>query len=186
MDDSNIIELFLSRSERAITESETKYGAYCQSIAENILGNREDARECVNDTWLRAWNCIPPELPRCLCAFLGKITRRLALDRYRTQNRTKRIPNAALCALDELSECLADKNDTENAFSAKLLGEALDRFLETLPKKERDIFLCRYYFLYSTDTIARRHGIRENYVRNLISRTRKKLKNYLEKEGFPV
>lgn len=186
MDDKEIISLYLNRHEQAIVQSERKYGALCQSIANNVLHAAEDAKECVNDTWLRAWNSIPPEIPQHLGAFLAKITKRLALDRYRRQNRTKRIPEDILSTLDELTECFANRDDTENALQAKLLGEAIDRFLSTLPKRERDIFLCRYYFLYPTDEIARKHGIRENYVRNMISRTKKKLKSYLEQEGFSV
>ncbi len=186
MEDHAIISLYLQRNERAIAESEAKYGAFCLTVAQNVLQHREDAEECVNDTWLRAWNRIPPELPQCLRAFFGKITRRLALDKRRTASREKRIPEQALCALDELSECLPDGNDTEDAVAARLLGEALNRFLGTLSKRDRDVFLCRYYFLCPTEQIARQHGTSESYVRNLISRTRKKLKAYLEKEGFSI
>ena len=186
MDDNRIIKFYFDRNERAITETERKYGPYCQTIAENILQNKEDAKECVNDTWLKAWNCIPPTRPTHLCTFLGKITRHLAIDRYRRENCGKRIPVGAHCAMDELSECFSDRGTPQEALDAKQLGEALNRFLGTLKKRERDIFLCYYYFLWSTQAIAQKQGLRENYVRNLISRTRKKLKIYLEQEGFSL
>lgn len=186
MNDNDILALYFERNERAIAESAKKYGAYCQSIADNILKCREDTEECVNDTWLRAWNCIPPERPRYLYAFFGRITRHLALDRYRAAHRSKRIPEHARLATEELDALFADHETPQDLLEAKALGEALNCFLGTLKKRERDIFLCRYYFLWQTEEIAARHGIRENYVRNLLSRTRKKLKLYLEQEGFGI
>ncbi len=184
MDDSKIITLYRERDERAITASAEKYGAYCFAIAQNILKNSEDSEECVNDTWLKTWNVIPPQMPRCLRAFLGKITRCLAFDKYRATTCEKRGGTNIDEALDTLIEVLPETSDAESEYEAKLLGEALNRFLAELPKRERDIFLCRYYFLYSISEIAKKHGMRENYVRNLLSRTKKKLKTYLEKEDF--
>ncbi len=186
MDDNNIISLYRARDESAITKTAEKYGAYCFAIAQNILANPEDSEECVSDTWLKTWNLIPPEMPKCLRAFLGKITRSLAFDKYREKTSAKRGGGETESALHELSEVLSDTDDTEHTYEIKLLGEAIDRFLATLPRRERDIFLCRYYFLYPIGEIAEKQGLRENYTRNLISRTKKKLKTFLEKEGFSV
>ena len=186
MEDDHIISLYRARDESAIARSAEKYGAYCFAIARNILGNPEDSEECVSDTWLKVWNLIPPQMPRCLRAFLGKITRSLAFDKYREKTSAKRGGGETEKALHELSEVLFDTNDIEHIYETKLLGEAIDRFLATLPRRERDIFLCRYYFLYPIALIAEKQSLRENYTRKLLSRTKKKLKIFLEKEGFSV
>lgn len=186
MDDDQIIALYGERNESAIARTAEKYGAYCFMIAQNILENREDSEECVSDTWLKTWNAIPPQVPRCLRAFLGKITRSLAFDKYRERTSAKRGGGGAETALDELADVLAETGDPESDYEAKRFGEAINDFLSELPKRERDIFLCRYYFLYPTEEIAKRHGLRENYTRNLLSRTKKKLKAFLEKEGIMI
>ena len=186
MDDYNIISLYRARDENAILKTAEKYGTYCFTIAQNILANRQDSEECVSDTWLKVWNRIPPEMPKCLRAFLGKITRALALDKYREKTSAKRGGGEIASALHELSEVLSDTDDTEHTYEMHLLGDAIDRFLATLPRRERDMFLCRYYFLYPIAEIAEKQGLRENYTRNLLSRTKKKLKIFLEKEGFSV
>ena len=184
MEDSKIIALYNQREESAITETNLKYGAYCLSIATNILHSFLDSEECVNDTWLRAWNAIPPEQPKSLRAFLGRITRNLAFDRYRSQNTEQRGGNAITLALEELAECIPANDSVEEQVELRALGESIDRFLATLSVRDRNIFLCRYYYTYSTAEIGKQFGMRENYLRNLLSRLRGKLKKHLEKEDF--
>lgn len=183
MEDSKIIALYNERDEAAISESEQKYGKFCLVIAENILHNRPDSEECVNDTWLRAWDAIPPALPRSLRAFLGHITRNLAFDRYRKRTSGKRGGELTV-ALDELGECVAQTDSVEREIELRALGEAVDRFLEGLSERDRNIFLCRYYYTCSTAEIAQKFGMKENYLRNLLSRLRGRLRDHLEKEQF--
>ena len=184
MEDSKIIALYNERDESAIAETEAKYGAYCFSIAANILHSLPDSEECVNDTWLRAWNAIPPEKPNSLRAFLGRITRNLAYDRYRYQTSEQRGGSSTTLALEELSECIPARTSVEEQVELRALGESIDRFLSALSKRDRNVFLCRYYYSYSTADIAKQFGMRENYLRNLLSRLRGRLKKYLEKEDF--
>ena len=184
MEDTRIIELYNARDEDAIRESDQKYGKLCYAIAENILKSRPDSEECVSDTWLRAWNAIPPEQPFSLRAFFSRITRNLAFDRYRTRHSQREGAGDFPLALEELSECIAAPHDTEEEVELRALGKAIEMFLDELPSRERNIFLCRYYYTYSTREIARAFGIRENYLRNLLSRLRKKLAEHLRKEDF--
>ena len=184
MEDTRIIELYNARDEDAIRESDQKYGKLCYAIAENILKNRPDSEECVNDTWMRAWNVIPPEKPFSLRAFFSRITRNLALDRYREQQSEKRGRGELPLALEELSECVAAPHDTEEEVELRALGKAIEGFLDELPSRDRNIFLCRYYYTYSMGEIAKAFGMRENYLRNLLSRLRKKLAEHLRKEDF--
>lgn len=186
MEDSTIIALYFARDEQAVTETAEKYGKYCLTIAQNILSDRLDSEECVNDTWLQTWHSIPPQKPNCLRAWLSSITRNLAINRYNTRHRAKRAEESYTLALEELSQCIASPEDTESVYLRQSLAESLNRFLETLPDRERDIFLGRYYFLYTTAEVARRLGMKENYVRNILSRTRVKLKKHLEKEAFDL
>ena len=190
MDDKQIVDLYFARAERAIDETARKYGRYCHAIAHSLLGNDEDAEECVNDTWLNTWNSIPPESPHSLRAWLSRITRNLALNRLAARSADKRAGEHYTTALEELSECIASPTDTEGEVirraKAKALAKSLNRFIETLPTRDRDIFLGRYYFLYSAKEIARRLGMKENYVRNILSRTREKLRNHLRKEDFDL
>lgn len=183
MEDSKIIALYNERDEDAIAESNAKYGKFCFAIAENILKNRLDSEECLSDTWLRAWNAIPPALPRSLRAFFGRITRNLAFDRYRRRSSDKRGGELAV-ALDELGECVAHPDTVEGTVEMRALGESIDRFLGTLSERDRQLFLCRYYYTYPTSEIARQFGMRENYLRNLLSRLRGRLRAHLEKEHY--
>lgn len=190
MDDHTIITLYNARDERAIAETARKYGAYCLAVAENILASIRDSEECVNDTWLKTWNSIPPESPHSLRAWLSRITRNLALNRLAARSAEKRMGESCATALEELSECIAAPSDTEDQVlqreRAATLARSLNRFLKTLSHRERDIFLGRYYFLYPAKEIAKRLGMRENYVRNLLSRTREKLRDHLRKEDFDL
>ena len=184
MEDSRIIELYNDRNEAAIRESQKKYGGYCFSIAYNIIRVREDSEECVSDTWLKAWNAIPPAVPSCLKAFFGKITRNLALNRYRNINTEKRTKNDTDEVIYELSECLASDTLPDAALDMKLLGKTIGDFVSTLSKRDQSIFIGRYFYAFSVNDISRRLGMNEKYVSNVLSRTRNKLKKFLEKEGF--
>lgn len=186
MEDRQIIELYNERSEAAISETADKYGKYCHYIAYNILYNEQDSEECVNDTWFRAWNTIPPQQPNKLSAFLGKITRNLALDRYKYYNRKKRGNGQTAQALEELSECLSVGNSTEQEVEVRQLAEALNTFLRSLPSDKRRILVRRYWYLSPVKEIAMDFGMSESGVKTILHRTRIKLKHFLEKEGIVV
>ena len=186
MQDSQIIELYNARDERAIAESACKYGAYCTSIAQNILHNMQDSEECVNDTWLVTWNSIPPASPPVLKHYLGKITRNLSLNRYKAKNRDKRGGGQVELALDELAEVAAPGQDVQSQMERYAFSTAFDRFLRALPERECSIFIRRYYHLDSVESIAARYGLRTENVFKILSRTRKKLKIFLEEEGFAL
>lgn len=186
MEDIRIIELYQNRSENAIAESDKKYGRYCFTVANNILGKKEDSEECVNDTWLRTWNVIPPQYPEKLKMFFAKITRNLSVNRLKNRNSLKRGAGETALALDELEECVPDRGGVENSFDEKLLTEMIDSFLRKLPQRERQLFLRRYFFTEPVSVIAERFGISENAASVSLHRTRAKLRTYLEKEGFVV
>ena len=182
MDDYRIIDLYWSRSERAISETDQKYGKYCYSIAYNILTNNEDAEESVSDTYMAAWKAMPPRRPAVLATFLGKITRHLSIDRWRSQNRYKRGGGEIILALEELEDCIADNRTMEKVYERKRMALAFNRFLESLPETERRIFLCRYWYLDSVSDIANYYGFSNSKVTSMLHRTRKKLRAVLQKE----
>lgn len=184
MEDSSILELYWKRSESAISETAVKYGAYCFTIAYNILTNREDAEESVSDTYLAAWNTIPPRRPGILSAYLGKITRHISIDRWRHLAADKRGGGELMLALDELSECIAGGDTVEQSLDRKRLRLCLNRFLETLPAPERQLFLRRYWYLDSTREAAAHLGFSESKVKSMLLRTREKLRRELKKEGL--
>ena len=184
MEDSAIVALYWARDEQAVQETAQKYGAYCHTIAYNVVRNRQDAEECVNDTYVQAWNAMPPQKPTVLRAFLGKITRNLSLSVYRAGMAQCRGGGEIPLALEELSECIGQDNDTERKLEARELGRTLTAFLRTEPRNSRVIFLRRYYHLESSREIAQHLGISDSHVRLQLSRTRKKLKAYLKKEGY--
>lgn len=184
MEDQRIVELFWDRDPQALVHSQEKYGAYCGSIARNILGNEEDAQECVNDTLLYAWNAIPPARPDNLQFYLATITRNEALDRYRKDHALKRGGGKTAVALEELAECIASDQDPQKSCQAKELEKTIDRFVRSLPARDGNIFIRRYYFLESLDEISVRYRISKGSLSVILSRTRGKLKKYLEKEGF--
>ena len=183
MEDALIIELYNRRDERAITETDQKYGKYCFVIAKNILSDDGASEECVNDTWLTLWGLIPPEVPKCLRAFCGKITRNLALVAYNKAVAVKRGGGQTALAIEELDDCISPEN-VERECEIKELARVIDSFLRALPKKECDIFVARYYFTYPTGEIAAKFGMSENHVRAVLSRTRKKLAERLGKEAW--
>ncbi len=184
MDDSEIIELYWSRTERAISETAAKYGGFCYCIAYNILANNEDAEESVNDTYMAAWTAMPPQRPNILAAFLAKITRHLSIDRWRSRNRCKRGGGEIVLALEELAECASDDQTVEKAFAQKQLAELFSRFLDSLPETERRIFLCRYWYLDPISDIANYYGFSNSKVTSMLHRIRGKLRAALEKEGL--
>jgi RNA polymerase sigma-70 factor (ECF subfamily) len=184
MDDLQIIELYFKRDQQAISESSIKYGRYCHTIARNILVSEEDAEECVSDTWMKSWQAMPPQRPSCLKLFFARITRNLSFNRRRALSSEKRGGGSLPLVLEELKECLADRESVETQVEAKALGEAINTFLEILPSRERSVFLRRYFYTESFGQIADRYGLREANVRLILSRTRKKLKDFLEKEGY--
>ncbi len=184
MEDEQIVALYWARDEAALTESDRKYGAYCQSIAWNVLRSREDADECVNDTWFHAWNAMPPERPDILSAFLGRITRNLSLDRYRRRHAAKR--GGGLEAIDlELDDCSAGPG-LDNHLDAIAVAEAITAFLRASDQVTRVIFLRRYWYADSIQKIAQRYHISESKVKSLLYRSRKRLRRYLEEEGISV
>ncbi len=185
MDDSTIIEMYWQRNQCAIDETNKKYGGYCFAVANNILGNKEDSDECVNDTWLRAWNVIPPKRPDIFRAFLAKITRNLSFDRYRRINAAKRGGETGVI-LNELSECVSGGNTTDEAVDIKILGESINSFLHTLSDRDRGIFIRRYFFAEGVADIAVKYSITANNASAVLSRTRAGLRKHLEKEGFEL
>lgn len=184
MEDNQIVELYWQKNTDAISESTNKYGAYCFAIAENILHNAEDSEECVNDTWLHAWNTIPPERPNVFRMFLAKITRNLSFNRFNARNAEKRGGGEITLVLDELRECVAGGGDVEAAYETTELEQCICRFVRTLPERDRNIFVRRYFFTDPMSAIAERYSLTINNVTVVLSRTRRKLKTELMREGY--
>lgn len=186
MQDKQIIDLFFARDERAVLQTKQKYGKMCFSIANNILHNREDTAECENDTYFALWNSIPPENPRNLGAFLAKITRNIAIKKVREKTAQKRGGGQAELPLDELIDCLADKNGFEEQLRAEELSELLNCFLNALEKTERNVFVCRYWYCDSVSDIASNFGFSKSKVKMMLLRTREKLSAFLGREGVLI
>lgn len=184
MEDSRIVELYWDRSERAISETSSKYGAYCYAIAYHILADAGDADESVNDTYLGAWNSMPPHRPSVLSTFLGKLTRRISINRWRERRAEKRGGGQVPLALDELAEAVGAPDTPEQALDARELAAAVDRFLAALPELERDLFVCRYWFLAPVALLSEKFGFSLSKTKSMLFRTRQKLRTHLEKEGF--
>ncbi len=182
MDDNAIIELYWQRDEEAVAASHVKYGGYCHAIAYNILNNALDADECVSDTWLRSWNAMPPQRPRILSAFFGKITRNLSLDRWRKNTADKRGGSSTETALEELCGCIpATVGDPADDLA---LTVCLEKFLRGLSHKKRNIFLRRYWYLSSVEEIAADYRMTRSGVASMLRRMRLELKECLEREGI--
>jgi len=185
--DTEILDLYFDRNEQAIAETQNKYGTYCFSIAYHILHDQEDSDECVNDTWMRAWNSIPPSRPEFFNIFLGTITRNLSFDRWKKKKAAKRGSGELELELDELAECIpAAGSSTEEAVEAAELQRMINEFLRTLPEKECNVFLRRYWYSEEYAEIAKRYGMNLNSVKTSVFRTRGKLKAFLEKQGITV
>lgn len=186
MEDQQIIKLFWNRDENAIAETSKKYGSYCYSIAKNILQNKEDSDECVNDTYLNAWNALPPHKPNVLSAFLGKITRNLAFDRYSFNHAEKRGGGEVSIVLDEIAEIVSDSNDIERAVDNNELAHAINEFLSELPTDKRKMFVLRYWYSEKVSTVAKQFGITENACSVQLNRIRQKLRKHLNDGGFDL
>ena len=184
MEDQGIVALFFDRSEQAIAEVDKKYGAYCYSIAYNILSSPEDTEESVSDTYLAAWNTIPPRKPNFLNAFLGKITRHISIDRWRKCSAQKRGSGEVALALDELTECVSGQPGIEEQMIQREIVVSLNRFLASLSVDDRTVFLCRYWYVNSMEEIARKTGFSLGKIKSMLHRTRKKLAASLQKEGL--
>ena len=184
MEDKQIVDLYWQRSEEAIPATAAKYGAYCRTIANNILANNEDTEECVNDTWLKAWNSMPDNRPTMLGSYLGKLTRWLSLTKLRERGRLKRGGGETSLALEELAEVVAGGTNPEQALELRELNAAVRGFLKQLPETERELFLSRYWFLLPVKEIAVRFGFSANKVSTSLHRTRRKLQSYLKEEGL--
>lgn len=182
MNDDRIIKLFFERDERAIGETAEKYGALCSKIALNILGDSGESEEAVNDTWLRAWDTIPPTRPKSLGAYLSVLTRNISLDRYRKKAAAKRIDSSLVTTLDEISQIIPGNLNIEKHTEQRQLLEKINAFLGKLPQSQRVIFVRRYFYLDSIREIAQRYGFTESNVTVTLTRLRKKLEAYLEKE----
>lgn len=186
MDDEQILELYFARDEQAVVETDKKYGGYCFTLANSILHSVQDAEETVSDTYLKTWNAIPPKKPAILKMFLAKITRNLAFSRWRSFSAQKRGGGEMELVLEELSGCVCAPGAVEDGMNARELAKAIREFLNTLPAREQDIFLRRYFFVEESDAIASRYGMKKATVQRTLSRTRDKLKKHLIKEGYAV
>ncbi|MBQ8399466.1 MAG: RNA polymerase sigma factor [Clostridia bacterium] len=179
--DRQIVTLYLERNEQAISESDRKYGRYLLTVAQNILSSKPDSEECKNDTYLRAWNAIPPEQPSDLKKYLSVIIRRLALDRYRTMRRDKRVPSEASLSFEELKDCIPASDH-----QTKELAGLLNSFISALPPRRQFLFLGRYYFAHSLEHLAKLQGCSLSTVNKELAAARKDLRTLLEQEGYTV
>lgn len=186
MEDEQILDLYFARDEQAVVETDRKYGGYCFTLARSILNNDQDAEEAVSDTYLKAWNTIPPRRPSIFKMFLAKITRNLSFSRWRSYTADKRGGRELELVLEELEGCIAAPGGVEDGLNAKELARAIRAFLNTLPVREQDIFLRRYFFVEESNVIAKRYGMKPATVLRTLSRTRMKLKKYLTQEGYAV
>lgn len=186
MNDIEIVNLYWQRSEQAITETENKYGRYCKIIAYNILGNSEDSEECVNDTWMSAWNAMPDKRPERLSPFLSRITRNFALTKIVRRAAKKRGGGEAELALEELDECLSSGYNLEKEIEDRELSSAIDNFVGKLPKEEQLVFVSRYWFVATEREIAEKLGMSRSGVAAMLKRTRSKLRTYLLMEGLCI
>ena len=184
MEDERIVALYWERAEEAIRQTQSKYDNYCMGIAGRILSNHEDARECVNDTYLAAWDAIPPQRPAVLSTFLGKLTRRISIDRWRALTADKRGGSAVTVALEELEMCIPGGTDPVKEVEAKELARAISGFLRTLPYIQRKVFLMRYFEMADLTQIQEEFQISNSKAKSMLHRTRRKLKTYLQEEGY--
>lgn len=186
MEDKEIVELYFRRSEMAIEETKIKYENYCYRIAYNILYNNEDSEECVNDTYMKAWNAIPPTRPVRLSAFLGRITRNLALHVHKKKHSLKRGEGQVDVVYEELQEVISSKNNPEEKVQVDFVASCISAYLKSLPKQQRMVFVGRYWGFESIEEIAGRLGITQGKTKTILFRTRNGLKEYLKKEGILV
>lgn len=183
MEDKEIILLFNNRNENAIKETDKKYRGFCYSISFNILADREDAEECLNDTYYAVWNSIPPHCPTSFPAYIGKITRFTSLKKLREKKTLKRGGKNAVVAFDELSDCISDNNLIEIEIEQKELAATVNFFIKNLPALEQKIFICRYWYFDSIDSISKQFNISIPRVKSMLFRIRKRLKTKLKEVG---
>ena len=184
--DEQLIEQYNSRDESAVENTAKKYGRYCFSVAFGILKDKRDTEECVNDTWLSAWNSIPPNIPASLKLYLGELTRNLSFNRLKANNSKKRgggIPPSVLEEAEEMALCTVE---VESGVEREAFAALLNGFLRGLPQRERGIFIRRYFYLEEVSSIAKRYGVKESNLLVILSRTRKKLRKLLEREGYII
>lgn len=186
MDDHGIIRLYWDRNEQAICRTAEKYGHYCKYIAKNILNNDEDAEECVNDTYLSAWNAMPAHWPEQLSTFLGKITRNLSFNKYKHSHAQKRGGGEMAIVLDELTDCVSDRDDVEQIVDRRELEKEINTFVRGLPSEKRNLFVRRYWYADSVSKMAADYGMSQGTVSKTLERTRKQLKTYLTERGFEL
>lgn len=184
MEDSAIVALYWHRQEEAALETQEKYGAYCMQIATRILGDPEDARECVNDVYAAAWSSIPPNCPENLKTYLGKLTRRISMKRWRSRDAQKRGSGEIALSLEELADCIPSGISLEEQLAGKELTQNLNDFLRKLPKQQRQIFVLRYWYGCSVREISGKFGFSKSKVESMLHRTRTKLRETLRKEGY--
>ena len=184
MEDTRIVNLYWARSENAIAETSAKYGSYCYSIAYNILANAEDADESVNDTYLDAWNSMPPHRPAILSTFLGKITRRVSIDKWRGRTAEKRGSGEIMLVLDELSDCVPSSQNVEHEIETAELAKVINDFVMSLPPMDRRVFICRYWYLDPISVISQQFSFSESKVKMMLHRQRRSLLSHLEREAF--
>ena len=184
MEDEAILELYNERNSSAITETENKYGKLCFQIAENILYNRDDSMECVNDTLLHAWNAIPPKSPERLSAWLAGVTRNIALSRWRSDHAKKRGGGEIPLLFDELADCIPVDSDPQKEVEKGELAESVNRVLSSLSPEIRDVFTARYFYAASLYEISKRTGFSIGKIKSMLHRTRKKLQSELKEEGL--
>lgn len=184
LSDDEIITLFFERNEKALSAVSRKYENYCGTVVRSIIKNPQDAEECLNDTWLKTWESIPPARPKNLGGFLAKIAKNISLNRYEHSRAKKRGGGELPLVLDELSECVADKSDVEKTFEQKVLTDAVNEFLRTLPRDKRDVFVLRYWYCLSVAEIANKTGLSRGSVSVSLTRSRRKLAAYLKKAGL--
>ena len=186
MEDIAIVDLYWQRNEDAIQQTQKKYDGYLRKISYNVLANVEDCEECVNDTYLAAWNSMPTNRPEILCTYLGKIVRQIAIDVFRKKHALKRFSSEYAVSLDELSEIIPNQTTPEEMFDGKVLAESINRFLRRLTEEERNLFIGRYYYFDPLKKVAKYCGMGEGKAKSMLYRTRQKLKEYLVKEGFAL
>ena len=179
LDDFEIVSLYHARNEQAVEVTEKQYGQYCRTVSMNILHSEPDAEECVNDTWVAAWNTMPPKWPQNLCAYLGKLTRNLSINRLKALRREKRDASLTV-ALEELEDVIPAPDDTE----ATVICSWLDEYLGTLGQLDRQLFVERYWYGHSVKDLARHHGLTANAATKRITRTREGLRDFLIERGY--
>jgi RNA polymerase sigma-70 factor (ECF subfamily) len=186
MEDFEIVELYWDRNENAITQTDRKYGKYCRKIAFSIVNDREDTEECVNDTYLQTWNSLPPQRPEKLSTYLGKICRNISINLYEKLTADKRGGNETDACLDEISELVGGSSEVEEQLDLTVLTDLINKFLKRCEKQARTVFVQRYWYMMSVKEIARENRMSDSNVKMTLSRTREKLKLYLEEEGYSI